>query len=85
MPKIHYVQRISAHMQDKKVIIWMDETNVNLYCRRTQERVPSGQQAAVALLGSKGSNVHVIDAKKNFPIIKWSRLRGAFQLQSTKD
>ena len=32
--RVEYVQAISAHMQDK-TIIWMDETNVNLYCRRT--------------------------------------------------
>ena len=64
--RLHYVQRISAHMQDNKVIIWMDETNVNLYCWRTQERAPAGQRAAVALSGSMGPNMHVIGAKKIF-------------------
>ena len=33
---VEYVQAISAHMQDNNTIIWMDETNVNLYCRRMQ-------------------------------------------------
>ena len=40
--RVEYVQAISAHMQDK-TIIWMDKTNVNLYCRRTQERAPADQ------------------------------------------
>ena len=76
---------ICAHMQDNKTIIWMDETNVNLYCRRTPERAPAGQRAAVALPGSKGPNVHVISAITNFQIVKWSWLRGAFRSQSAKD
>lgn len=83
--RMDYVQRISGHMQDNKTIVWMDETNVNLYCRRTQGRAPAGQRAAVALPGSKGPNVHVIGAITNFQIIKWSRLRGAFRSQSAKD
>ena len=83
---VEYVQAISAHMQDNKIIIWMDKMNVNLYCRRTQGRAPAGQRAAVALLGSKGPNVHVIGAITNsFQIIKWSRLRGTFRSQSAKD
>ena len=39
--RVEYVQAIRAHMQDNKTIIWTDETNVNLYCRRTQGRVPA--------------------------------------------
>ena len=58
--RVEYVQAISAHMQNNKTIIWMDETNVNLYFRRTQERAPADQRAAVALLESKGPNVHAI-------------------------
>ena len=72
-------------MQDNKTIICMDETNVNLYRRRTQGRAPTGQRAAVALPGSKGPNVHVIGAITNFQVVKWSQLRGAFRSQSAKD
>ena len=82
--RVEYVEAISAHMQDNKTIIWMDETNVNLYRRRTQGRAPTGQRAAVALPGSKGPNVHVIGAITNFQVVKWSRLRGAFRSQSAK-
>ena len=82
--RVEYVQAISAHMQDK-TIIWVDETNVNLYCRLTQGRAPADQRAAVALPGSKSPNVHVIGAITNFQVVKWSRLRGAFRLQSAKD
>ena len=30
--RLEYIQRISAHMLQNKTIIWMDETNINLYC-----------------------------------------------------
>ena len=83
--RMEYVQRISVDMRENKTIIWMDETNINLYCRRTQARAPAGQRAAVALPGCKGPNVHVIGAITDFQIIKWSRLRGAFRSQSAKD
>ena len=67
---IEYVQAISAHIQDNKTIIWIDEMNVNLYCQHMQGRAPPGQQAVVTLLGSKGPNVHVIAAITNFQVIK---------------
>ena len=72
-------------MQDNKTIIWMGETNVNLYCQRTQGRAPADQRAAVTLPGSKGPNVHVIGAITNFQVVKWSQLWGAFRSQSAKD
>ena len=50
----------------------MNETNINLYCRRTRGRAPAGQRAVVALPESKGSNVHVIGAITNFQVVKWS-------------
>ena len=72
--RVEYVQAISTHIQDNKTIIWMDETNVHLYCRRTQGRASANRRTAVALPGSKGPNVHVIGAKNtNIQVIKWSR------------
>ena len=73
------------HMLQNKTIIWMDETNINLYCRHTRRRAPAVQRAMVVLPRSKGPNVHVIGAITNFQVVKWSRLRRAFRLQSAKD
>ena len=83
--RLEYVQLISKRMLQNKTIIWMDETNINLYCRRTRGRAPAGQRAVVALPGSKGSNVHVIGVLTNFQVVKWSRLQGAFRSQRAKD
>ena len=81
--RVEYVQAISAHMQDNKTIIWIDET---LTCTvGTQGRAPADQRAAVDLPVSKGPNVHVIGAIINFKVVKWSRLRGTFRSQSAMD
>ena len=83
--RLEYIQQISTHMLQNKTIIWMDETNIDLYCQCTQGRAPAGQRAVVALPGSKGPNVHVIGTITNFQVVKWSRLQGAFRSQSAKD
>ena len=64
--RVQYVQAISAYVHDNKTLIWMDEMNVNLYCRHMQGRAPAGQWAAVALPGSKSPSAHVISAITNF-------------------
>ena len=60
--RLEYFQQISTHMLQNKTIVWIDEPNFNLYCRRTRGRAPAGQQAVVALPGSKAPNVYVIGA-----------------------
>ena len=55
-----YVERISQYMRDGKTIICMDETNINLFCRRTRGQARAGDRAAMALPASMGPNVHVV-------------------------
>ena len=74
-----YVERISHFMQQNKTIIWMDETNLNLFCRRTQSRSRRGERAINILPSCRGPNVHVIGATSSFQVIKWSRRRGSFK------
>ena len=57
-----YVQRVSQYIREGRTIIWMDETNLNLFCRRSQGRARVGERAVMALPTSKGptfmSSVH---------------------------
>ena len=80
-----YVQKISRFMQENKTVIWMDETNLNLYCRRTQARSRRGERAVSILPSCRGPNVHVIGAISSFQVIKWSRRRGAFKAEDAKE
>ena len=49
----------------------MGETNVDLYCQRSRARAPACQRAAVALLGSKGSDIYVIGAITTYQVVKF--------------
>lgn len=80
-----YVEKISQFMQQNKVIIWMDETNINLFCKRTQARARKGERAVKILPSCRGPNIHVIGAISPFQIIKWSRHRGAFKSETAKE
>lgn len=79
-----YVQRVSQCMRDGKTIIWMDETNLNLFCRRSQGRARIGERAVMALPTSKGPNIHVICALSAYQMIYMTRRRGAFKSDIAK-
>ena len=80
-----YVESISQYMQQNKVIIWMDETNINLFCKRTQARARKGERAVKILPSCWEPNIHIIGAISSFQIIKWSRHRGAFKSETAKE
>ena len=63
-----YVQRVSQYMTDGKTIIWMDETNRNLFCRRSQGRARVGERAVMS-----GPNIHVVCALSAYQIIYMTR------------
>lgn len=71
-------------MRDGKIIIWMDETNLNLFCRRSQGRAHVGDRAVMTLPTSKGPNVHVICAVSAYQMIYATRRRGAFKSDAAK-
>lgn len=76
-----YVQAVSDWMAQGKTIIWMDETNINLFCRRSQGRARAGARAVCKLPNSKGPNVHVIAAVSAYELVYWTRRRGAFSAE----
>ena len=79
-----YVEEISQYMVQNKTIVWMDETNLNLFCRRTQARSPSGSRAVVRLPSSKGPNIHVIGAMSAYQVLKFTKKRGSFNAEAAK-
>ena len=54
-----YVEKVSEYIQQQKNVIWMNETNYNIFCRWSQGRSREGQRALMEMFGSKGPNVHV--------------------------
>ena len=62
----------------------MDETNINLFRRRTQGRAHAGDRAAMALPASKGTNVYVVCAVSAYQMIHTTRRRGTFKFDAAK-
>lgn len=80
-----YVERLTSFMREEKQIIWMDETNFNLFCRRSQARSRIGERAVIMRPTSRGKNVHVIGAITASGVLKWDRMRGSFTANKAKD
>jgi transposase len=76
-----YVQRIMAATGIGKYIVYIDESNVNLFLRRSQGRAPVGSRAVMKLPSSKGANIHMIGALTQTGIISFQRRRGNYKHQ----
>ena len=70
-------------MREGKMIIWMDETNINVFCR-SHGRARDGDRAVMPLPTSKGPNVHVVCAISAYQMIHSTRRRGAFKSDTAK-
>ena len=57
-----FVQAILEYTGQGKDVIYIDETNVNLYTNRTYGRSKKGTRAIVQRPNSKGPNIHIIGA-----------------------
>ena len=57
-----YVEEVQSYMEqgEEVAVIWMDESNSNLFVSRRQGRAPVGERASIVRCSSKGPNVHFI-------------------------
>jgi len=74
-----YLLGVTQFIRDGKDVVWMDETNFNLFCRRTQGRSRAGTRAVQTLPASRGPNVLVIGAMSCDGIVKMNTRRGSFK------
>lgn len=73
-----FVTALLQFIRDGKQCVWMDETNFNLYCRRSKGRAKKGKRAVQTLPVSKGPNIHLIGAISATGVILMERRRGSF-------
>lgn len=74
-----YLTALNEYVRNKKDIVWIDETNVNLFCRRNFGRSRKGTRAIKSLPASRGPNVHIIGAISCEGIVKVTTKRGSFK------
>jgi len=68
-----------------KTLIYVDETNYNLFCRRTMGRSLRGKRAVVKMPNCKGPNLHIIGGMSTAGDIYWERRRGAYKKDACRD
>lgn len=76
--RARYVQNLNRYIEEGKQIVWMDQTNFNLFCRRSKGRALSGLRAVQKLPAAKGPNVHLIGAISAAGVVMMERRRGSF-------
>jgi hypothetical protein len=76
--RAEYVQALNHYIKQGKQIVWIDETNFNLFCRRTTGRARIGSRAIQQLPEARGPNVHLIGAISTAGIVTMERRRGSF-------
>ena len=76
--RIEYVRKVDRLMAAGKCLIWMDETNFNLFCTRTIGRAERGKRANMKVANSRGANIHLIGAMTTERFLKHSLMCGSF-------
>jgi transposase len=77
--RCEYVRSVMEFAALRKSLIFIDETNFNLFCRRSKGRSRRGTRAVVKLPNSKGPNIHIIGGMTPAGDLFWERRRGAFR------
>ena len=80
--RINYVTQLTAYEDQGWNIIWIDETNFNLHCKRGYGRSRRGERAKITLTSTKGSNLHIIGAMSECGLVKYTLKRGSFTKSS---
>ena len=76
--RAEYVTAHMAPVGNGKTLIYVDETNVNLFRRRACGRSKKGARCLLKAPASKGKNVHIIGAIIQTSLVYWERRRGSY-------
>ena len=77
--RAEYVQKVMEATGTGRTVIYINETNVNLFMRRSQGRSRRGTRCSVKAATSKGPNIHVIGAMSQTGVVYWERRRGSYK------
>lgn len=80
-----YVRNLSSYIRQGRQVIWLDETNFNLFIRRKCGWSKAGQRAVVSLPTSRGPNIHLIGAVTSHGVVKMETRRGSFNWQRVNE
>lgn len=81
----NYILALNEKIGERKDVIWIDETNFNLFCRRSNGWSRIGTRAVQDLPAARGPNIHVIGAISINGPVKMDIRRGAFRSANCND
>ena len=77
--RVLYMQKFYNERSANRTIIWVDETNFNMNCKRAQGRSRIGCRASIVVPACKGANLHCIGAMSSTELVYFSTRRGALK------
>lgn len=80
-----YVDKIMNRTGMGKTVIYIDETNVNLFLRRSQARARKGFRPAVKCAPSRGRNIHILGGISQHGLVYWERRRGNYRKEDCNE
>lgn len=83
--RAEYVRLLNNYIQLGKQIVWIDETNFNLFCRRTRGRSRMGSRAVQHLPASRGPNIHLIGGISAAGVVLMEQRRGSFKSETANN
>lgn len=80
-----YVDKIMNRTGMGKTVVYIDETNVNLFLRRSQARARKGFRPAVKCPPSRGKNIHILGGISQNGMVYWERRRGNYRKEDCNE
>ncbi|GMF20895.1 unnamed protein product [Phytophthora lilii] len=81
-----FAEALIKHNDQGDLVVYFDETNYNLYTKRTRSRAKKGKRAVDKLPPSKGANLPIQCAFSSaFGVVAYGTHRGSIKMQSNAD
>ena len=77
--RAQYVRRLMEYTGSGKTVVYIDESNCNLFLRRSEGRSKRGTRCSVKAAAARGPNVHIIGAITQTGLVYWQRKRGSYR------
>lgn len=74
----NYVLKLLQLEAEDRALVWIDETNFNLFCSRSMGRSVKGTRARAVMVSSKGRNLHIIGGLRATGLLGFTMKRGSY-------
>lgn len=80
-----YVEKIMNRIGRGKTVIYMDETNANLFHRQSQGHARKGLHCMPECPTSEGQNIHILGSMSQHGLLYWERRRGSYKKEDCQE